>query len=42
MLKELAQVVIIYLVKGLPEELKEFLILVLRKKERKKKRVIYY
>ena len=35
MLKELVQAVIIYLVKGFPEKLKELSIFVLKKKEKK-------
>ena len=39
MLKELVQIIIIYLAKGLPEELKKSSIFILRKK---KKRIDYY
>ena len=35
MLKELAQTIIVYLVKGLPQELKKSFIFVLKKKEKK-------
>ena len=35
MLKKLVQIVIVYLVKGLPEGLKELSIFILRKKEKK-------